>query len=178
VVYLFFALLCVAGIVSAPRVYNSWGNFFEQLSLFTGAAIAYARLSSAWSTGTARRIGRMLLGVCVVSFALEQAFYLHATATLVPAWLPPGQTFWAIATTAAFALAAIAVLTNLAALLATRLLTAMIVGFGLLVWVPLLFAAPRSQANWSEWAETFAIAGVAWILADSMGVPRDKPGAA
>jgi len=45
VVYLFFALLCVPGIVSAPRVYNSWGNFFEQLSLFTGAAIAYAWLS-------------------------------------------------------------------------------------------------------------------------------------
>src|SRR5271165_2298727 len=27
---LIFTLLCVPGIVAAPRVYNSWGNFFEQ----------------------------------------------------------------------------------------------------------------------------------------------------
>jgi hypothetical protein len=173
VVYLFFALLCVPGIVSAPRVYNSWGNFFEQLSLFTGAAIAYAWLSSASSADAAIRIGRVLLGVCAVSFALEQAFYLHATATLVPTWLPPSQTFWAIATTAAFALAAIALLTNQMTLLATRLLTAMIVGFGLLVWVPLLLSDPRSQGNWSECAETFAIAGAVWILADCL---RHKQG--
>src|SRR5258708_3269767 len=28
--YLVFTLLCVPGIVAAPRIYNSWGNFFEQ----------------------------------------------------------------------------------------------------------------------------------------------------
>ncbi|MGO9369543.1 MAG: hypothetical protein ACLP0H_18070, partial [Terriglobales bacterium] len=38
-VYLVFALQCVPGIVAAPRIYNSWGNFFEQFSLLTGAAI-------------------------------------------------------------------------------------------------------------------------------------------
>src|ERR1700721_1996268 len=32
-VFLVFALQCVPGIVAAPRVYNSWGNFFEQFSL-------------------------------------------------------------------------------------------------------------------------------------------------
>src|SRR5208282_1568738 len=48
-IYLVFALQCVPGIIAAPRVYNSWGNFFEQFSLVTGAAIVYARLSSAWS---------------------------------------------------------------------------------------------------------------------------------
>ena len=29
-VYLVSALLCVPGIVAAPRIYNNWGNFFEQ----------------------------------------------------------------------------------------------------------------------------------------------------
>src|ERR1700681_1075374 len=37
--YLVFALLCVPGIVAKPQIYNSWGNFFEQFSLVTGAAI-------------------------------------------------------------------------------------------------------------------------------------------
>src|SRR5437763_2073539 len=111
-VYLAFALLCVPGIVAAPRIYNSWGNFFEQFSLVTGAAIVYARLSSAWSRETLNRVGRILLGICAVSFALEQASYIGPTASLVPKWLPPSQMFWAIATTVFFALAAVALLAN------------------------------------------------------------------
>jgi hypothetical protein len=170
--YLVFVLLCVPGIVAAPQIYNSWGNFFEQFSLLTGAAIVYARLSSAWSRETLHRIGHILLGICATSFALEQAFYLHATANLVPKWLPPSQMFWAVTTTVLFALAAVALLTNRMALLATRLLTMMVVIFGLLVWVPLVLADPHNHANWSENAETFAIAGAAWILADLLGEYR------
>jgi hypothetical protein len=94
------------------------------------AAIVYARLSSAWSRETLNRIGRILLGVCAASFTLEQAIYIHATAILVPRWLPPNQMFWAVTTTVLFALAAVALLTNRMALLATRLLTMMLVIFG------------------------------------------------
>ncbi len=168
-VYLVFALLCVPGIVAKPQIYNSWGNFFEQFSLVAGAAIVYARLSSSWSRETLNRIGRILLGICIASFTLEQAFYLHATASLVPKWLPPSQMFWAVTTTVFFALAAVALLTNRMALLATRLLTMMLVLFGLLVCVPLLLSDPHSHTNWSETAETFAIAGTGWILADILG---------
>jgi hypothetical protein len=171
-VYLIFALLCVPGIVARPQIYNSWGNFFEQFSLVSGAAIVYARLSSAWPPEPLNRIGRVLLGICTVSFTLEQAIYLHATASLVPKWLPPSQMFWAVTTTILFALAAVALLTNRMALLATRLLTMMLVLFGLLVWVPLLLSDPHNHTNWSENAETFAIAGAAWILADLLGEYR------
>jgi hypothetical protein len=166
---LVFVLLCVPGIVAAPQIYNSWGNFFEQFSLLTGAAIVYARLSSAWSRETINRIGRILLGICAASFTLEQAFYLEATAQLVPKWLPPSQMFWAIATTVFFALAAVTLLANRLALLAARLLTMMLVIFGLIVWVPLVLSDLQSHTNWSENAETFAIAGAAWILADILG---------
>jgi len=112
------------------------------------------------------------LGICAASFTLEQAFYLGATANLVPKWLPPSQMFWAVTTTVFFGLAAVALLTNRVALLATRLLTMMLVMFGLLVWVPLLLSAPRNHTNWSETVETFAIAGTAWILADLLGEYR------
>jgi hypothetical protein len=172
VVYLVFALQCVPRIVSAPRIYNSWGNFFEQFSLVAGAAIVYARLSSPWSRETLHRIGRILLGLCTASFTLEQAFYLQPTASLVPKWLPPSQMFWAVMTTVFFALAAVALLTNRMALLATRLLTMMLVLFGLLVWIPLLLSDLRNHSNWSETVETFAIAGTAWILADLLAEDR------
>jgi hypothetical protein len=171
-VYLVFALQCVPGILAAPKIYNSWGNFFEQFSLLTGAAIVYAHLSSARSRETLHRIGRILLGICAASFTLEQAFYLDATAKLVPKWIPPTQMFWAVTTTILFALAAVALLTNRMVLLATRLLTMMLVMFGVLVWVPLLLSDPHNRTNWGENAETFAIAGVAWILADLLSEYR------
>jgi hypothetical protein len=166
--YLVFVLLCVPGIVAQPKVYNSWGNFFEQFSLLTGAAMVYARLS----LEALKRVGRICFGICAASFAIEQGVYLAPTASLVPKWIPPSQMFWAIATTVLFALAAVALLTNRMALLATRLLTTMLVIFGLLVWVPLVLSNLHSHANWSECAETFAIAGVAWILADLLGERR------
>jgi hypothetical protein len=171
-VYLVFVSLCVPGIVAAPKIYNSWGNFFEQFSLLTGAVIVYARLSPAGSPETLNRLGRILLGICTASFALEQGIYLQPTASLVPKWIPPGQMFWAVTTTVFFAFGAVALLTNRMALLATRLLTMMLLIFGLVVWVPLLLSGPHNPTNWSETAETFAIAGTAWILADLLGEYR------
>jgi len=175
-VYIVFALQCVPGIVAAPQIYNSWGNFFEQFSLLTGAAIVYARFSSPWSSAwppeTLHRIGRILLGICVASFTLEQAIYLNPTASLVPKWIPPSQMFWAVTTTVLFALAAVALLANRMALFAARLLTMMLVSFGLLVWAPLVLSDLHNHTNWSENAETFAIAGAAWILADLLGECR------
>jgi uncharacterized membrane protein YphA (DoxX/SURF4 family) len=81
-VYLAFALLSVPQIFAAPRVYNNWGNFFEQFCLVAGAALVYAQLSSQWEPRTVRRAGCILLGLCAASFALEQAFYLESTARL------------------------------------------------------------------------------------------------
>ena len=166
VVYLGFTLACVPQIVAEPKIYNSWGNFFEQFSVMTGPAIVFARVASQWSRQMLTRLGCIFVGICTASFALEQAFYLSNTASLVPKWLPPTQIFWAVITTVLFALAALALLTNRMATLAARLLTLMLLIFGLFVWIPSLLSDPHNPTNWSETAETFAIAGTAWILAD------------
>jgi hypothetical protein len=163
--YLVTALMCVPQIVAAPAVYNSWGNLFEQLAMGLGGALIWAYGSSRWTTAAVRRAGSIVLGACAASFALEQAFYLNNTAVLVPVWLPPDRLFWAVATTVAFAAAAVALFADRLALLATRLLTAMLALSGFAVWVPQIVADPRSLENWSEGAETFAIAGTAWIVA-------------
>jgi uncharacterized membrane protein YphA (DoxX/SURF4 family) len=175
-IYCIFALLGVPLIIEHPLVYNGFGNFFEQFSLAAGAMILCAGSAAIVTARTARlaQIGYYSFGICVASFGLEQLFYLSETASLVPKWIPPGQMFWAMATTAAFALAAIALLTGFMARLASQLTTAMIVGFGLLVWLPALFANPHSFLNWSESTETLAIAASAWIVADFLGHRRSS----
>lgn len=164
--YLITTLLTMPGIVAAPQTYNSWGNAFEQVSLLTGALLIFAGFSAATKPRMVQRAGRILIGLCSASFALEQAFYLKPTASLVPAWIPPNQMFWAYVTTIAFALAAIALIANQRPLLAARLLTAMIALFGIVVWLPAIVAHPHDLVSWSEGAETFAIAGATWILTD------------
>jgi hypothetical protein len=74
--------------------------------------------------------------------------------------------FWAILTTIAFTLAAVAILINRQARLAMRLMTLMLALFGVLVWIPLLVARPEAHLNWSEFALTFLITGAAWMVAD------------
>jgi hypothetical protein len=146
VVYLCFSLACVPDIIVASNIYERYGgSFFLFLSLLCGAIALYA----ATETNGARalvfgRLARLGLGVCTISFMLGQALLLHETALLVPKWIPPNQMFWAILTTVAFALAAMAILTNRRAQVAIRLMTLMLAVFGVLVWVPHLIAHPRA----------------------------------
>ncbi|HKU80818.1 MAG TPA: hypothetical protein VJP76_01515 [Candidatus Tumulicola sp.] len=164
------SLLCIWGIARAPSVPVQYGSFFEQFSLVCGALAAYAivpgNVAQAVALGRAARLG---FGLCSVSFAAMQIFYLKFTASLVPAWLPPNQTFWTILTTIAFGLGAIAMLANLKARLAARLTAVMIALFGLLVWVPAVVTHPASHGNWSEFALNFSIAGAAWLVASAAG---------
>ncbi|HTX55479.1 MAG TPA: hypothetical protein VMD47_00110 [Candidatus Acidoferrales bacterium] len=155
-----FGAVTLAGIpaiVAAPLAFGSYIGSFEFLALVTGAAAVYAD----------RRLTRIGLGICTISFALAQITYFKYTASLVPAWIPPGQIFWAVLTTVAFALAAIAILINVRARLAMRLMTLMLVLFGLLVWVPIVSAHPGKHFNWSEIVLNFLIAGAVWMVADA-----------
>ncbi len=171
-IYLIFALLWVPHIAAKPQIFDRWANFFEQFSLVSAALIVYASVGRSEEAARAGRIGYIFFGVCVVSFTIEQLVYLSGTAEFVPKWIPPGQMFWAITTTIAFALAAIAILSRRLALLASRLLTAMLIGFGLLVWLPAPFADPHKLMNWAGNAENLAISGAAWIVADFLNPNR------
>jgi hypothetical protein len=167
VVYLLFSLACIPGIVAAPTIYAQYGSFFEQFSLFCGAIAVYA----ATEVSTARaimfgRVARLGLGVCTISFTAAQIIYLRFTASLVPKWIPPNQMFWAVLTTIAFALAAIAILINRKTRLVIHLMALMLALFGLLVWIPSVIAHPEVHLNWSELALTFLIAGAVWVVGD------------
>ncbi|MGC1379497.1 MAG: hypothetical protein WA814_00580 [Candidatus Baltobacteraceae bacterium] len=167
VVYTIFSLAGIPGILAAPKVFAQYDGFFEQFALLCGAIAVYAATQTdAARTAALGRAARLGLGFSVISFTLAQIVYLHETASLVPKWIPPNQMFWAILTTVAFALAAIAILINRKARLALRLTTLMIALFGALVWIPLLIAHPEAHINWSEFALTLLIGGAAWMVSE------------
>ena len=168
VVYFLFSLACVPSIIAASDLFERYGgSFFQQFSLLSGAVALYA----ATDANPARalvfgRLARLGLGLCTISFTLSQVLFLRFTASLVPKWIPPNQMSWAILTTIAFALAALAILINRQARLAVRLMTLMLALFAVLVWIPHLIAHPEAHGNWSEFALTLLITGAAWMGAD------------
>jgi hypothetical protein len=167
IVYLVISLTFLPAIVAQPGVYASWGNICYQLALVAGAAVAYGLAApSVPYAAIVCRGAVILFGLCNISFAIEQVEFLARTVSLVPKWIPPNGMFWAIATTIAFGLAGIALIVGYKSLLASRLLAFMLVVFGVAIWIPILIADPKTNQNWSEGIETFAIGGVAWIVAN------------
>ncbi len=166
-VYGLFSLVCLAGVAVSPATFDEYDSFFEQFALLSGAVAVYAASDANGARVAALgRAARLGLGLSTISFTLAQIIYLRLTADLVPTWIPPNQTFWAILTTIALGLAALAMLINRQARLATGLMTAMLVIFGALVWVPRLIVRPEAHLNWSEFALTVLIAGAAWMVAE------------
>jgi uncharacterized membrane protein YphA (DoxX/SURF4 family) len=168
IVYLCFSLACVPDIIAAANIYDKYGgSFFLFFSLLCGAIALYAATEADAARAVVfGRLARFGLGVCAISFMLGQALLLRETAHLVPKWIPPSKMFWAILTTIALALAAIAILINLQARLAMRMMTLMLALFGVLVWVPHLIAHPQAHFNWSECVLTFLTTGAAGMVAD------------
>jgi hypothetical protein len=170
VLYFLFALLWLPRVIGFPLLFGTWAGFFQELALASAAIVAYASFAPRGSApaSTAGRFGRIAFGICVMSFAAAHFTALSATAAMVPKWMPPGQFFWAAATGAAFALAGIAIITGLLAVLAGRLLTAMLLVFGAAIWLPALVAHPGDHIVWAGNAFNLASAAAAWVVADWM----------
>ncbi len=167
VVYAAFALTSIPGIATHPNVYVEYGAFFEQFALVCGALAVIAATESGAARATAfGRAARIGIGLCAVSFALAQIAYFKFTASLVPTWIPPSQAFWTLLTTVAFGLAAVAILINIRARLALRLMALMLALFGILIWVPMVLTQPGVHGNWSEFALNFQITGAAVLVAE------------
>ena len=170
-------LLQVPRLIAHPSVFADWYAVAEPLPLVAGGLIAYAYCAQLEPT-TAKRlfqIGRLIFGACLMVFGLAHFVYLAYTAKLVPAWLPPGQTFWVYATAAGHFAAGIAMLSGIYTRTAAMLLAAMFVVFGILVHAPTLFIAPHTHFNWAENAINFALIGSAWVVAAGPRTSRLRP---
>jgi uncharacterized membrane protein YphA (DoxX/SURF4 family) len=161
---LVFAAGWAGRIVGQPTLFAVWLGFAEQMAVVVGGlAVVVSRDGRA---GPTAHVLRVAFGLCLLAFGTAHLLYVKETADFVPAWIPPGQRFWALATGIADLAAGIALLAGPLALLAARLATAMFIGFGLLVWLPRLIAAPTDQMTWFGNAVNLSIAAAAWAMAD------------
>ena len=161
-------LLHLPQIVSQPSVFVEWSGAAEQLALVAGGIMVYAFCAPSRTENTQLLIkcAQYLFGICLLFFGAAHLFYLKPTADFVPAWIPPGQVFWAYATAAGHFAAGIAILAGIAARPATILLTVMFIAFSVLVHGPNLFSDP-SHFNWAANAINLALVGSAWLIAVS-----------
>jgi uncharacterized membrane protein YphA (DoxX/SURF4 family) len=159
-----------------PSVYVAWYGVLENLALASAALIictSYARLEPTTVTRL-NTIGRIVFGICPIYFGVSHYLYLANTVSMVPAWLPPGQTFWAYATGAGQIAAGIAIIVGVCARPAAMLLAAMYVVFAILVHVPRIIMHSLTAMSWGENAVNLALTGAAWVIAASIPLEKSK----
>jgi uncharacterized membrane protein YphA (DoxX/SURF4 family) len=179
IVYSVFTLIWVPKALVNLGNYDPIGNVFEEFALVAAGLVLCAIFSPAASSLARRRPFFVLLfGICPISFGIVHIIDMPGLLGWIPGWLPPNKMFWAYATTLGFFGAAVAILTGIMAPLAARLLTAEIVIFELLVWIPNLSASPNSHFNWAGNAICIALAGASWVVSDSLStaaIPKPIP---
>ena len=163
--YCVFTLLWVPKIFENLRNFDPIGNFFEEFSIMAAGAVLYAVFSPTESPISRREsLFARLYALSAISFGIGHIYYMPGLLSWIPKWIPPSQMFWAYATTIGFFLAAAAILSGIMAPLASRLITAEIVGFEILVWIPRLLANPHDHFNWAGNAICVALAGAPWVV--------------
>jgi len=169
----FLTLIFVSGwifrVIAMPTVLGTWLGVAEQGAIIFGALACLTLVPGSTSARIPRlaTLARVGFGLCCLVFGAAHIVYVKETAEMVPGWLPPNAAFWAYATGAGHILAGLALLSGIQSLLAARLLTAMFVGFGLLVWLPRLVAAPDTQFAWGGNVINLLLIASAWAVADS-----------
>src|SRR5262249_15596073 len=98
------ALVCLYGIVVVlmhgiqliqhPGSFATWSGVADQLALLAAGVMAFAILTGP-EQQRSRTLAQAAMGVCLLAFGIAHFVYLDFTATMVPAWIPGTQRFWA-----------------------------------------------------------------------------------
>jgi uncharacterized membrane protein len=180
-----WAVTAAVAVAFEPRSFGAWYGVFEALTPLLAACIVYDMLRRrSHGSGTpsitgerAVRVAQVMFGLNCVVYGLGHFAYADYTAGMVPAWLP-ARLGVAYCTGLAHIAAGFAIIVGILPRLAATLEALMMSLFGLLVWVPSLFAQPRPawatppRNQWSELVVTLLLAACAWIVATSL---RNRP---
>ncbi len=179
----YYALWAVASappVLAQPLSGVAWYGICEAATSLAGAWILWDLLRlqrrEAEMPIAARRSVRAaqaLFGLTCVYYGWSHFAYADYTASMVPSWLPQRSGF-AHLTGLGHIGAGIGIMFGMLPRLAASLEAIMMSLFGLLVWLPSLFAQPRPQwagtpeNQWSELVVTILLAACAWVVADSL----------
>lgn len=174
--YLVYALLWSRRIIGFPAIFGTWAGTAEELAQVLGGAIVF--LVARKRAGTSQRGEAACIvafGLCAISFGIVHFDAMPQTAAMVPAWLPAGGHFWAALTGICDIAAGLALMAGVLEKLAARLLTIMFAIYGVLIWIPNLFAAPEGHMVWAGNGVNLALVASAWIVADRSEARRALP---
>jgi len=156
-----WVLLKLPHVIAAPLIEVNWLGAGEIAVVVAAGWVLFAQGERA------TRVARYLFAVALIPIGLSHFVYASATIGFVPTWIP-FRAFWAYLGGAGHIAAGLGVLFGVLPRLAATLEAAMVAGFTLLVWVPLVVAQPRSQLQWTGFMISWVIAGAAWVVAGSL----------
>ena len=149
-------------VVSKPLDLGTWNGVAEIVFMSAGAIALFAGMR-----GTRDKLTHgvcIAIGFCALLFGAAHFKYVQATATLVPAWMPPNQIFWAYATGAAHIAAGLALVSGFRSQLGATLLAVMMAAFVVLVHIPRVYASPNEQLEWIMLGVALSLSGAAWLV--------------
>ena len=173
ILHAIFCLFPLPRVVTAPHFLGHRPGVYigvfvtigQQFIVFLGALFLWLVLSH--RAGRLPRFtmtARWLFGLSAIDFGLGHLIFVQQTAPSVPAYMPFGQTFWAVLTGIAFLLAGLSVLTGVLDVLAARLTGLMLLIFSALVLTPQIFAKPGSHIAWGSDAYNLTAVAASWIF--------------
>jgi hypothetical protein len=174
----------MAALLARPHDPDLWTIVFEILAMVGGAwvlaagfpadkTISYPKESFVMQLAN---IGRFLIAISLVIFAVQHFMYSRYVAALIPAWIP-AHLFWAYFVGVAFVAAALAIAANKMVQLAGTLLGTMFFLWVVVLHAPRVAGAIRNGNEVTSLFVALAMSGVGFALAGTYGNFLERRGA-
>jgi hypothetical protein len=148
-----------------------WTVLFEVAAIAGGAFVIAAGFPAPPAAGIVRcaaDVGRYLIAISLIVFAVQHFMYAEFVAKLVPAWIP-AKLFWAYFTGAAFVATALSIVSRLAIRLAGVLLGTMFFLWVVLLHIPRVTGSLRNGNEMTSLFVAVAMSGIGFVLAGEFG---------
>jgi uncharacterized membrane protein YphA (DoxX/SURF4 family) len=155
-------ILHVPLIVMKPTDLGTWNGVAEIVLMISGAVALYAGVRG--PRGRVATAVCIVTGLCALVFGATHFKYVQFTATMVPAWIPPNQIFWAYVTGTVHVAAGLSLLSGIRPQLGASVLAAMMLVFVLLVHIPRVYASPGEELEWIMLGVALSLSGAAWLV--------------
>jgi uncharacterized membrane protein YphA (DoxX/SURF4 family) len=181
-VYCFFWLMLkLPALFATPLVESAWLGAGELAVIFVGAWALLARLARPQEIPVfkaARRTDlmvRLVFGAALIPIGLAHIVYLRETAGFIPHWFP-APIFFAGLTGLAQLACGVCLLFGVFQGWAAILQAAMFSAFTIIVWVPIIAAAPSARMPWTALFVSWLITAAAWIIAADIATGPGQTG--